>query len=32
LTKAAWRDKRDELMVFSYTTQDYEQTYGRNYQ
>jgi hypothetical protein len=32
LTKAAWRDKRDELMVFAYTPQDFEKTYGLNYQ
>ena len=30
LTKAAWRDKRDEIFV--YTPQEYEKTYGLNYQ
>ena len=43
LTRAAWRDKRDEILkhwpeadqervVFVYRPVDYEETYGRNYQ
>lgn len=43
LTKAAWRDKRDEILkiwpeanrervVFAYRPVDYEKTYGRDYQ
>jgi hypothetical protein len=43
LTEAAWRDKREEILaqvpaadrrhvVFAYTSADYEQTYGKDYQ
>jgi hypothetical protein len=43
LTKAAWRDKKDEILkiwpeatgpnvVFAYTPADFEEAYGRNYQ